>query len=211
MTGWRDDKLETVNQNCVSTSLELLHCHHRKERQQLFLSWPQVACHAHAGKAVTQPQRIYLHCTTVLQSALHCTALHCTGPYCMHAMTWSSLQLGLCFHDSRVEISLGWDLSCVYERWVGIKREEFNKPFPYYLYNFLKKDPAKYTTNLFNLFTCIFCFFATRVEISTRPLDPGWDSNPVWDFNSGCHVNAWLLLCACRVETRHVNNYIHVA
>ena len=45
----------------------------------------------------------------------------------------------LCLHDSRVELNPGWDLSYVYKRRVGIKREEFNKPFPY---NFLKKDPA---------------------------------------------------------------------
>ena len=29
-------------------------------------------------------------------------------------------------------------------------RDDFNKLFVYHPYNFLKKDPAKYTTNLFN-------------------------------------------------------------
>ena len=34
--------------------------------------------------------------------------------------------------------------------WNQAKREEFSKLFSYHPYNFLKMDPAKYTTNLFN-------------------------------------------------------------
>ena len=52
---------------------------------------------------------------------------------------------------------------------------------------------------LTELFPCNFQQFSTRVEISIRPLDLGWDSWPC------CHVNAGLLLCGSRVEIRQIN------
>ena len=40
----------------------------------------------------------------------------------------------VCFNDSRVEIC-----GCVYKKRVGIKREEFNKPFSHHPYPLLQK------------------------------------------------------------------------
>ena len=106
---------------------------------------------------------------------------------CMGMCLWNSC-LRLCLHDNstQVETNPGWDFSCVYKRQVGIKHVELNKPFSYHPHNFLKKDPAKYTTSLFNPSWTVYMHFSAF-------------------FNPGCHVNTRLLLRACRVETRHVN------
>ena len=97
---------------------------------------------------------------------------------------------------------LGWDFLCVYKRRVGIKREEFNKPFSHHLHllfweGFCKvhKEPFEGRLICFHAFFIIF--------------NPGWNlkptSRPWFRFNPGCHVNARLLLYASRVEVRQFN------
>ena len=56
--------------------------------------------------------------------------------------------------------------------------------FSYHPYLHLNKDPAIYMTSLFNPGRTVYMHF--------------------WLFLKN-HVNALLLLCACRVETCHVN------
>ena len=98
----------------------------------------------------------------------------------------------LCLNDSWVELNPGWDLWSVHKRRVGIKREEFNKPFSYHLYTFFRKDPAKYTTDLFNPGWTFYMHFFSFIQ-------PGLS-----------HKRAIAYMClpsliSTRVETRHVN------
>ena len=97
---------------------------------------------------------------------------------------------------------LGWDFLCVYKRRVGIKREEFNKPFSHHLHllfrdGFCKvhEEPFERGLNCFHAFFSIF--------------NPGWSLNsafPPWfTFNPCCHVNVLLFLCASRFEIRQIN------
>ena len=100
----------------------------------------------------------------------------------------------ICTSEAMFTWQPGCDLSCVYKRWIRIKREQFNKPFSYNPYNFRRNDPAKCTMSLFNP--------VWNLNPASRP---GLRLNPGWDFNLGCHVKAWLLLYAYQVETCHVN------
>ena len=113
--------------------------------------------------------------------------------------------------STRVETNPSWDLSCVYKRQVGIKCEDFNKPFSYHPYNFLKKDPAKYTRSLLNPGWTVNMYFSALFNPGWK-FNPGWTVNPTskprlrfnrgWYFSPGCHVNARFILRACRVESQ---------
>ena len=56
---------------------------------------------------------------------------------------WGCVYMTAGLNSTRVETNLGWDLSCIYKRRVGIKREEFNKPFSYNPCNFFEKGSSK--------------------------------------------------------------------
>ena len=80
----------------------------------------------------------------------------------------------------------GWDLSCVYKRWVGIKREEFSKPFflpPIY---FFEKGSCKVHDEPFQPgLNCLHAFSSF--------FNPGWNLNLASHLDSGCLVNVRLL------------------
>ena len=131
----------------------------------------------------------------------------------IHLKSWGQKALGYGYmtarlNSTRVGFNPGWDLSCVYKRRVGMKREEFNKPFSYYPYNFLKRDPAKYTTSLFNPGWTVYMHFSAF-------LNPGWNLNPAsrpglrFQPRFSCKrtiafmcVRSWI---STRIETCHVN------
>ena len=69
-------------------------------------------------------------------------------------------------NSTQVETNPGSDLSCVYKRQVGIKREEFTKPFPTTRI-FFEKGSCKVHNEPFqpglNCLHAFFRFFSTRV------------------------------------------------
>ena len=123
----------------------------------------------------------------------------------MRSWLWGCVYMTGGLNSIQVETNPGWDLSCVYKSRVGIKREDFNKPFLYHLYIFWKKDPAKDTTSLFNLGWAVYMHFSAFLNPASRPglrFQPGLSCKRAIAFMC---VASWNSSCKHSLSCRFLN------